>query len=217
VERAEALLRKDASELRLVVAHLGSGCSATAVQGRRSVSTSMGFTPLEGLMMGTRSGSLDPGILIHLLRSGRIGLDELAEVLEHRSGLLGVSGSSASVPELEAAAGRGDEQARLAIDLFIARAAAGIAAAATALQRLDAVVFTGGIGEHAGSVRAAIVDRLACLGLDPIGADESNEDRVLAGRPGSNAAAAGGPKVLRVEAREDLVIARDVARVVATS
>lgn len=214
VERAGELLGQAASELDIVVAHLGSGCSVTAVGAGRSVATSMGFTPLEGLMMGTRAGSVDPGILIHLLRTGRINLDALADTLEHRSGLLGVSGRSADVRKVEAAADAGDHRAQLAMEMFVDRAAFGIGGASVALPRLDALVFTGGIGEHAGRVRAAIVERLAVLGFRTITSDENGEDRVLASDPNVRAVDVHQPATLRIEAREDLVMARDVARLV---
>ena len=202
VERAGVLLGRRAVDLGLVVAHLGNGCSVTAVAGGRSVATSMGMTPLEGLMMGTRSGSVDPGILLAVLRDGRLTVDELAEVLDHGSGLLGVSGSSGDMRALQAASDGGDQKAALAIEMFVDRAAAGIAAAGTRLSRLDGIVFTGGIGEGAGRVRAAIVDRLAVLGVDPIEGEERGTDRVIGGGgPGS-------PAVMRIEAREDLVAAR---------
>lgn len=214
VRRAAELLARPADRLGLVVAHLGSGCSVTAIAGGRSAWTSMGFTPLEGLMMGTRSGSLDPGILVHLLRRGRLDLDELAATIERRSGLLGVSGRSADVRDLEAAAGGGDERARLALAMFADRAAAGIAAAATALPALDAVVFSGGIGEHAAGLRATIVGRLAVLGLEPIAATDPGVDAVLAPLDGPRHAEDGGPArpaVLRIAAREDLVMAAAAA------
>ena len=205
VERAAALLGRRPEQLGLVVAHLGNGCSATAVLAARSVATSMGMTPLEGLMMGTRAGSIDPGIAVRLLRERTLGLDELAEDLDHRSGLLGVSGTTGDVRRLTTAAAAGDERARLALAMFADRAAAGIAGVATALSRLDAIVFTGGIGEHAGVTRAAIADRLAVIGVQPIRTDETGEDRVLAavGEPPST-----GVPLLRVEAREDVVAAR---------
>jgi acetate kinase len=174
----------------------------------------MGFTPLEGLMMGTRAGSIDPGILVHLLRTRRLELEELADTLEHRSGLLGVSGRSADVRELESAARDGDGPARLALDMFTARAAAGIAAAAVSLRRFDALVFTGGIGENAAHVRSAIVDRLALIGLGPIASDEAGEDRVLAVIRGVGEARVEAPAVLRIEAREDLIVAREVTALV---
>jgi acetate kinase len=204
LERAGTLLEKPAAELGLVVAHLGSGCSVTAVWGGQSVDTSMGLTPLEGLMMGTRAGSIDPGILTYVLRTGRVPPEDLEAQLDHQSGLVGVSGRSAGMRELEQAALAGDERAKLAIAIFVRKAAAGLAAAATTLPRLDAVVFTGGIGEHSGRARAAIASRLATLGVPAIAADVVIEDSVLS-VPGVR------PAVLRIEAREDAVIARQVA------
>ncbi len=157
----------------------------------------MGMTPLEGLMMGTRSGSVDPGILVRLLRAG-MPVDELAEGLEHASGLVAVGGT-ADMRELMSRADGGDAGAALAIDLFVRRAAESIAAAATSLGGLDALVFTGGIGEHATEVRERIVRRLSAIAVEGplVGADE---DALLtpAGRR---------PAVLRIGAREDLVIA----------
>lgn len=203
--RAGELLGRAPGDLAVVVAHLGGGCSVTAVAGGRSVRTSMGQTPLEGLMMTTRSGSIDPGLLLRLLADGRLSADDASDALEHRSGVLGVSGVSADLREVQAAADIGDERARLAIEMFVARASAAIGAAAVALPRLDAVAFTGGIGEHAGAVRAAIVDRLAVLGVAPVPADAPPGDLVL-GAPGH------GPAVLRIEAREDLVMALEAAR-----
>jgi acetate kinase len=200
VQRASELLHRPVDTLGLVVAHLGGGCSVTAVEAGRSVDTSMGMTPLEGLMMGTRAGSIDPGIIFRLLREGRDVADLEAD-LDHRSGLVGVAGTAdmAQLLENERA---GDDRARLAIELFVRRAAAGIAAAATTLDQVDAVVFTGGIGEHATAVRTRICDRLRDIALD--GPDrEIDGDAIL----GTSA----GPAVLRVHAREDAVIAGQVA------
>ena len=177
---AASLLARPAGELALIVAHLGSGCSVTSVLSGRSVATSMGLTPMEGLMMGTRSGSIDPGILLYMLRSRRAGWRELEQALDHESGLVGVSGRRAGMRELEEAAGNGNDRARLAIDMFVARAAAGIAAAATTLPRVDALVFTGGIGEHSASVRDAIMRRLTLLGAVPTLVVEAREDAVIA-------------------------------------
>jgi acetate kinase len=210
--RAAELLGRPADELELVVAHLGGGCSVTAVAGGRSAWTSMGFTPLDGLMMGSRPGSLDPGVLLHVLRRGLLDVDGLATSLERGSGLVGVGGTG-DVAALEAAADGGDVRARLALDLFVDRAAAGIAAAATRLRRLDAVAFSGGIGEHAGRVRAAIVERLAVLGVRPIDGAESGADRIVRPRDAGLAGSA-GPPVLRIEAREDVVLARAAAALV---
>jgi acetate kinase len=204
VRRAAELLDRPAEKLRLVVAHLGSGCSVTAVNGGRSVSTSMGLTPLEGVMMGTRSGSVDPGILLQVLRHRGLQAERLEEVLDHESGLLGVSGVSGEMKLVSEAAAGGNQRARLALDIFVRRAAAGIAVAATSLPRVDGVVFTGGIGEHATAVVSAIVERLAPLGLKPIGGLAGDDDCLLSA-PDAQIA------VLRVAAREDIVIAEGAA------
>jgi acetate kinase len=206
--RAAELLSRPAAELALVVAHLGSGCSVTAVLNGRSVATSMGLTPMEGLMMGTRSGSIDPGILLYMLRTRRAGRSELETALDHESGLVGVFGRAVGMRELETAAAEGNKRARLAIEMFVSRAAAGIAAVATTLPRLDGLVFTGGIGEHSASVRSAIVGRLAPLRIGAVAATEIRNDAVFS-RPDSPVA------LLRVEAREDAVIARQTASLLA--
>jgi acetate kinase len=204
-ERAAALLGRSHTQLRLVVAHLGSGCSVTATDGGRSVATSMGLTPLEGLMMGTRAGSIDPGILFYLLRTGRLDPAELAEEMDHQAGLVGISGRTSDVRELLRLEAAGDRDATLALAVFVRRAAECIAAAATSLPALDAIVFTGGIGENAAAVRARIVVRLASIGLAPIPERHVGQDAVLS--EGGT-----GPAVLRIEAREDLIVAREAAR-----
>jgi len=203
VERAALLLGRPLADLGIVVAHLGSGSSVTAVAGGRSVATSMGFTPLEGLMMGTRSGSVDPGIMLHVLRSGMTA-DELEDALEHHSGLLAVSSHTADVAELERAAADGDEKAALSLAIYVRRAAEGIAAAASSLPQLDALVFTGGIGEHAGPVRTGICARLRVLGVEPPRQSAGDEDQILSG-PGSQV------HLIRIRSREDMVIARQTA------
>jgi acetate kinase len=205
IGRAAELLGRPAHSLRLVVAHLGGGSSVTAVDGGRSAFTSMGLTPLEGLMMATRSGSIDPGAIIRVLRAGR-SVDDVADDLEHRSGLLGVSGRSGDMRELLRAEAAGDDRATLAIEMFVRRAAGGIAVAATALPALEAIVFTGGIGENAAGVRERITRRLAALGVKPVAAGEDGGDSVLEGGP---------PALLRVHAREDLVIAEAAAGLIA--
>ena len=166
---------------RLVVCHLGGGCSVTAVRDGRSVNTTMGFTPLEGVPMATRPGSVDPGALIYLLRH-HVDLDELDRLLEHESGLLGISGVSGDVRELEAS---DDEAAGLALRVFAYRVAGAVAAMTVALGGLDALVFTAGIGENSEAVREAICGRLTFLGVG-----------------------SGAVEVVVVEAREDLVAAR---------
>lgn len=206
-ERAAQLLARPADDLGLLVAHLGSGCSVTAVDGGRSVATSMGLTPLEGLVMGTRSGSIDPGILFYLRREGFLTEDELADQLDHDSGLVGLSGRTSDVRELLAAEAEGDARSALALAVFVSRAAECIAAAATSLHHLDALVFTAGIGENSAPIRARITARLGPLGLASIPEAAVGEDAVLS-EPGAV------PAVLRIEAREDLVVARAAASLV---
>ncbi|HEY7023596.1 MAG TPA: acetate/propionate family kinase [Candidatus Limnocylindrales bacterium] len=202
VMRAAELLDVHAGQLSLVVAHLGSGCSVTAVQDGRSVWTSMGFTPLEGLVMGTRSGSVDPGVLLYAMRQHGITAIDLERILDHESGLLGISGTTGDVRELVSAADNGNDRARLALEIFERRAAEEIAAAATHLERLDAIVFTGGIGQNAAGLRASICSRLRILGLPRgVSIEGIEEDSVLSGGQGSVA-------VLRITAREDIVMAR---------
>jgi acetate kinase len=159
VHKSAQLFGRSVETVSLVVAHLGSGCSITAVENGRSKWTSMGFTPLEGVMMATRSGSIDPGIVIHTVKAGRLTLDNVAEALEHRSGLLGVSGISGDIRRVRHAARAGNKRASLALEMFVARAAEGIAAAMTWVAA-EAVVFTGGIGEHDEETRSQIIERV---------------------------------------------------------
>jgi acetate kinase len=193
---------------RLVVAHLGGGCSVTAVLDGRSVDTTMGFTPLEGPPMATRSGTIDPGALLHVLRSG-VSLAEADRALEHQSGLLGLSERSTRVEELEWAAADGDERAALALEVFAHRVAQAIAAMTTSLGGLDALVFTAGIGEGSSSFRRRVCSRLGFLGieLDPAVNDATRGD-------GDIAAASSSVRVTVVAAREDVVIARAVFELV---
>ncbi|OYY94590.1 MAG: acetate kinase [Hydrogenophilales bacterium 28-61-23] len=152
----------DNAEGRVIVAHLGNGASLCALRQRRSVETSMSFTPLDGIPMGSRCGALDPGVLLYLLREEGMSVEQLDMLLNHRGGLLGVSGISGDVRELQASA---DPHAAEALELFAYRASQAIASHAVALEGIDALVFTAGIGEHAAPVRAAICRRLAWLGL----------------------------------------------------
>jgi acetate kinase len=191
-------------ELRLVTCHLGGGCSLTAVDEGRSIDTTMGFTPLDGLVMATRSGAVDPGLLLHLLRRGAT-VDEVEEVLERRSGLLGLSGVSADLRRVLAARGGGDERAGLAVDVFVHRVSAGVGAMVAALSGVDAVVFTGGIGEHVAEVRSRVAERLAFLGA--VVDDEVNRADPVDAVISASGAAVG---LVVVKAREDLAIARSV-------
>jgi acetate kinase len=167
---------------KLIVAHLGNGASVCAIRGGRSVDTSMGFTPMEGLVMGTRAGDLDPGAILYLLRNGHSDLDDL---LNHQSGLRGLSGISGDMRELEASS---DPNAQLALDVFAYRAAKYIASYCAALDGVDAIAFTAGIGEHSASMRQRICDRLAFLDvvLDDAAnrAPRTDERRISTGRVG---------------------------------
>jgi acetate kinase len=208
VRRAAELMDRPPADLSLVVAHLGGGSSITAVHGGASVATSMGFTPLEGIVMATRSGSVDPGILVYAQRIHGLDVDELERTLDHDSGLLGVSGISGDMRELLAAADDGHAAARLAIDVFVLRAAEGIAAAASNMPALDGLVFTGGIGENASEIRSAICARLSVLGIPPLGDDNGHAegDAILAVNDQT--------AVLRIAAREDIVMAEAAAALI---
>jgi acetate kinase len=189
---------------RIVSCHLGAGASLCAIADGRSVDTTMGFTPLEGLAMATRSGSVDPGLVLWLLEHEQLSAEELADALEHRSGMLGLAGS-ADMREIVARARRDEPDACLALDVYVHRLRAGIAAMAASLGGMDALVFTGGVGERSSEVRARAAAGLGFLGvaLDETRNREADGD----GRIGADGAAV---CTLRIAAREDLEIARQV-------
>ncbi len=164
-ERAAELLGRPLGELRLIVLHLGNGASAAAIAGGRSVDTSMGLTPLEGLVMGTRSGDVDPALPVYLQRTAGMGVDEVDDLLNRRSGLLGLAGLS-DMRELVSAMDGGDEAARLAFAVYLHRIRHYIGAYAAVLGGVDALVFTAGVGENSAWVRAGAVEGLGFLGLD---------------------------------------------------
>ncbi|MFJ5996154.1 acetate kinase [Streptomyces sp. NPDC092370] len=165
VSRATAgLLGKDPSETNVIVLHLGNGASASAVRGGRCVDTSMGLTPLEGLVMGTRSGDMDPAVIFHLMRVGGMSADEIDTLLNKKSGLLGLCGDN-DMREIRRRVDEGDEQAELAFDIYIHRLKKYIGAYYAVLGRVDAVAFTAGVGENAAPVRAAALAGLEELGL----------------------------------------------------
>lgn len=161
--RAAQLLGRDLIELRLITCHLGGGASLAAVQGGKSIDTTMGFTPLDGLMMGSRSGSVDPGILIHLMRQHGYTADQLEDILYRQSGLLGISGVSSDMREILAAIDRGDSRAKLAFDIYLHRLMRGIGSMLAVLGGGDALVFTGGVGENCAPLRERVVQQLAFL------------------------------------------------------
>jgi acetate kinase len=205
--RATELLEQPAR--RIVSCHLGAGASLCAIQDGRSVDTTMGFTPLEGLVMATRSGSVDPGLLLWLLERSRLSERELAGALEHESGLLALAGT-ADMREVQARAGAGDETARLAFEVYLHRLRAGIGAMSASLGGLDALVFTGGVGERSAKVRAQAVKDLGFLGL---GIDHALNQAVAGD---TEITAAGAPtRTLVVRAREDIEIARQARGVLA--
>lgn len=198
-----------ADDHAIVTAHLGNGCSATAVRNGRSVDTTMGLTPLEGLMMGTRSGSIDPAIIGHVADATGKSTKEILDVLNKKSGLLGVSGISNDMRTVEEAAAKGDERARLALDLFCYVLAKTIAALVVPLGRLDAVVFTGGIGENSTTVRSMTIERLGFLGLTLDPAANATHGRAQHGRITTSLR----PQALVVPTNEELMIAEDAERI----
>lgn len=208
--RAAEMLGRDLAGLRIVTCHLGAGASLAAVQGGRCADTTMGFTPLEGLVMATRSGSVDPGLIVWLLQHGQLGLDEVAAGLEQSSGLAGLSGvRSGDMRAVQRAAADGEPAARLAVEVYLHRLRREIAAMAAAMNGLDVLVFTGGIGEHNPAIRAAAADGLAFLGirLDP----DRNEATTDADITHPDAAV----PALVITAREDIEIARQARQVLA--
>jgi len=210
-ERAAALLGRPLTELRLVAAHLGNGCSVAAVSDGASVDTTMGLTPLEGLVMGTRSGDVDPGLFGYLADRAGLTIDELNDALYTASGLQGVSGVSNDMRTVEAAAAEGNERARLALEVFVHRLAKAIAGMAVGVERLDALVFTGGIGENSAFVRSQVLARLGFLGLT-----EDAEANARNGRGTRGRISLDGPVVaMVVPTDEELMIARDTARLAA--
>ncbi len=205
--RAAELLARHPRELRLVVCHLGQGSSATAVDRGTAVMNTMGFTPLEGVPMGTRCGTLDPGILLHVQRRHGLRLDELEEILHKKSGLLGLSGVSSDFRRVEAAARDGHPRARLALDVYAYRVRALLGALAVSIGGLDALVFTGGIGENSAGLRSEVCRNLECLGLD------LDAQRNEACRPDCDIATeASRGRILVIHTREDLMIAREARR-----
>jgi acetate kinase len=207
--RTPELLGIDRTNLRIVSCHLGAGASLCAIEGGRSVDTTMGFTPLEGLVMATRSGSVDPGLILWLMEQTGMPELELGRALEHESGLLGLAGT-ADMREVVARAGNGDAVASLALDVYEHRLRSGIAAMSAALGGLDVLVFTGGVGEHNPWIRARVAAGLSFLGVaidDHLNAGAADDREITA---------AGAPsRVLVLRAREDLEIARQARTVLA--
>lgn len=206
-QQASALLGVPAEKLRLIICHLGNGCSASAVVGGKPIATSMGFTPLDGLMMGTRPGSIDPGILVSTLREQALTIDELDRLLNHGSGLLGVSGISSDVRQLETASAAGNARASLALSIFCDRVRSTIGGLAVTLGGVDALVFTAGIGENSSLQRATICEGLGCLGLHLDASRNANA------KPDVDIAIQQSTaRIMIIESQENLMIARDTIK-----
>ena len=203
-QRTAQLLGKDLSSLKLVTCHLGNGCSLAAIRHGESIDTTMGFTPLDGLMMGTRSGSVDPGILTYLMRAQNLSGETLDDLLNKKSGLLGISGISGDMRQIVSAMNKGHDRAKLAFDIFVHHLQAGIGSMVAALGGLDALVFTAGIGENSPEVRQAACANLNFLSLqlDPAKNSSPRPDRDVS-------MASSSVRVLVVQAQEDWAIARD--------
>ncbi|MBE0566198.1 MAG: acetate kinase [Krumholzibacteria bacterium] len=207
--RASQILERDVKDLNFITCHLGNGASVAAVKGGRSIDTSMGLTPLEGLMMGTRSGDIDPSIVGYLHRRLELSLADVEKMLNKESGLLGISGISSDLRDVEQAYARGNDRARLALEVYGYHIRKYIGAYAVALGRVDAIIFTAGVGEHASLVR-----EWACKGLDAIGAvldtfkNATRHDEAIISKAASRV------KIMIVPTNEELMIARDTRDIV---
>lgn len=193
---------------KLVVCHLGHGCSASAVRDGRCVDTTMGFTPLEGLMMATRSGTVDPGLLLHLQQQHGLTAAQIEQTLNRESGLLGVSGVSADMREVQRAADSGNSAARLALQIYAHRVRQAIGAFTVTMGGVDALIFTAGVGEHSSSMRAAICEGLECLGLRldaKVNADHHPDTDIAA--PDSSG------RIFVIATREDVTMLEEVRQV----
>ncbi|MCI8478068.1 MAG: acetate kinase [Oscillospiraceae bacterium] len=207
--RAAAMLGRPIEELKIVTCHLGNGSSICAVDGGKSVDTSMGFTPLDGLPMGTRCGAIDVSIVEYLAKTHNLSVDEILNLCNKKSGVLGVSGVSSDFRDIEAAADQGNQRAQLALDLFCYKVCKRIGSAAAAMGGIDAVVFTAGVGENSAMLRERIVANLGFLGIriDPEKNNVRGEERDIS-------ADGAAVRTLLIPTNEELVIATDTARIV---
>ncbi len=211
-QRAAILLNKPFEQLKIVTAHLGNGCSMAAVCNGKSIDTTMGFTPLEGLLMGTRSGDMDPSVILYIMAKEGLSLSEANTLLNKHSGLIGISGESSDMREIEEAVGEGNKKAKMAFDVFTYRVKKYIGAYAAAMGGLDALVFTGGIGENSILVRKNVCANMEFLGIDFD--DELNNNvkgECTITKPDSKV------KVFRIPTNEELVIALDTEQIVSNN
>src|SRR6266849_6831364 len=200
--RSAQIVGRDLKSLRIVNCHLGNGCSLAAIRAGQSIDTTMGFTPLEGLMMGTRSGSIDPSILLYLIRHRGYSAEQLDHILNQESGLLGISGISGDMREILASIKQGNARARLAFDIYVHRLRAGIGAMVAVLGGIDALIFTAGVGENSAEVRLAACEQLGFLGIKLAANAQHAGDSDIA-TPDS------AVRVLIIRAQEDWAIARE--------
>jgi len=207
-EIAASMLGKPITELKIVTAHLGNGCSMAAIDKGISVDTSMGFTPLEGLLMGTRAGDIDPSVILYIMGKEGLSLSEAGVLLNKHSGLIGISGESSDMREIESAVAEGNKRAKFAFDVFTYRIKKYVGAYAAAMGGIDALVFTGGIGENSALVRSAVCSELGFIGIEIDEAKNSAKQNDLT-KEGSKV------HVLRIPTNEELVIAMDTAEIVA--
>lgn len=207
-ERAAEMLGRPLSQLRLITCHLGNGASITAVQGGKSIDTSMGFTPLAGVTMGTRSGDIDPALIPYIMEKTGQTAEEVVEVLNKKSGMLALSGFSSDLRDIEEEAAKGNERAELALNVFASRIHKYIGSYAARMYGVDAIIFTAGIGENSDVIRARVLNGLEFMGVywDPtLNAIRSSEERFIS-YPHSPV------KVMVIPTDEEVMIARDVAR-----
>ena len=205
-ERAAAMLGKPIEELKIITCHLGNGASITAVKNGISVDTSMGFTPLEGLAMGTRSGNIDAAIIKFLMEKENISIAKADEILNKKSGVLGISGVSSDFRDIEEAANKGNERAQLALDVYAHYVKKFIGAYAAVMNGVDAIVFTAGLGENSASMRSSICKDMSYLGVE---LDETKNN--VRGKETDVSKDGSKVRVLLIPTNEELVIARDTA------
>ncbi|MFA4923233.1 MAG: acetate kinase [Ignavibacteriaceae bacterium] len=206
-EIAAQMLGKSISELKIITAHLGNGCSMAAVDKGISVDTSMGFTPLEGLLMGTRAGDMDTSVILYIMGKEGLSLSEAGVLLNKHSGLIGISGESSDMREIESAIEEGNKRAKVAFDVFTYRIKKYVGAYAAAMGGIDALVFTGGIGENSSLVRSSVCSGLEFLGIE-IDEEKNQAKQNDLSKEGSKV------HVLRIPTNEELVIAMDTAEIV---
>lgn len=208
---AARVLGKPFEETSLITAHLGNGCSAAAIENGKCVDTTMGLTPLEGLVMGTRCGDIDPGIILHLSRSFKLSIKEIDNMLNKNSGLLGLSEFSNDMRSLREASSQGNEAAQLAISIFVRRLAKSVASLRATIESCDALVFTGGIGENDAVTRADTIARLKHLGIE---VDADANAKACRGGQGIISTENSSTKAIVVRTNEELMIARETAQII---